>query len=299
MKAPSTPSFPKSRLSRLVCGGFSLVEVLIAVTLMSVIVLGLLAMFSQTQRAFRTGVTQTDVMEAGRSALEMVAREVEQTTPTCMSNSVNLFAGWNNYSLVQSLTGKTPAGNDQWRTNIQQNLLFTSRENQTWSWIGYGVVSTGALPGALYRYETNVSAIEMAEVVARGRVDPFTNTNRQAQLVDGVVGFRVLAYDLYGQLITPFVVPTNVWDRVLVSNSVPGELSYNYWFLSNAVPAYVEIELGLLEAKTLERARNLPYLTGQPAAAQPRVQFLEKQVGHVQVFRQRIPIRNVDPSVYQ
>ena len=67
------------------CRAFSLIEVMVAVTLMSVIVLGLLAMFSQTQRAFRTGITQVDVMEGGRAACELMAREMEQITATGLS----------------------------------------------------------------------------------------------------------------------------------------------------------------------------------------------------------------------
>jgi hypothetical protein len=53
-------------------------------------------------------------------------------------------------------------------------------------------------------------------------------------------------------------------------------------FASNALPAMVEIELGILEPQTLEQARSV---------LNPDV-FLQKQAGKVHIFRQQIPIRN-------
>src|SRR5436309_8858412 len=43
--------------------GFSLLEMMVAVTLLAIIIVGLLSMFYQTQRAFRQGSTQSDVLE--------------------------------------------------------------------------------------------------------------------------------------------------------------------------------------------------------------------------------------------
>ena len=61
---------------------FTLIEILVAVGLLSVIVLGLLAAFNQTQRAFRSSLTQTDLLEAGRAVADMMVRDVEQMTPS-------------------------------------------------------------------------------------------------------------------------------------------------------------------------------------------------------------------------
>jgi Tfp pilus assembly protein PilV len=269
---------------------FSLIEVMIAVALMSVIVIGLLAMFGETQRAFRTGVTQVDVMESGRAALEMMAREFEQAAPTRMPNGVNFTAVFNGYALVQPLPGLSSANQPQWRTNILENIAFAARQNQTWQGIGYAVAfDTNSVIGTLCRYETNASAMDLGQVAV-------LCTNAFAavpsRIVDGVVHFRLLAYDIYGQLMTPYrpYSPNMIGQLRLVDN-VPAALSYGCVFSNNAVPAYIDLELGLLEAKTVERARNLPI------AAQP--QFLAGQAGKVQIFRQRVPIRNVDPSVYQ
>src|SRR5258706_1220113 len=72
---------------------FSLIEILVTVTLLTVIILGLLAMFNQTQRAFRQGTTQTDVLESGRSAMDLIRRELEQMTPAYL-HVTNNFANF-------------------------------------------------------------------------------------------------------------------------------------------------------------------------------------------------------------
>ena len=70
---------------------FSLVEMLIVSALLSVIILGLMAMFGQTQRAFRVGLAQTDVLDAGRATADMLAREVEQICPSHLPDTVNYY----------------------------------------------------------------------------------------------------------------------------------------------------------------------------------------------------------------
>jgi hypothetical protein len=65
-----------------------------------------------------------------------------------------------------------------------------------------------------------------------------------------------------------------------------------YGFYSNAVPAFVELEVGVLEPQVFEHYRSIPDATAQ-------ADFLQKQASHVHLFRQRIAIRNVDQSAYQ
>lgn len=55
-------------------------------------------------------------------------------------------------------------------------------------------------------------------------------------------------------------------------------------FLSNALPSYVEIELGLLEPQALEKISALE----EPAAQR---QYLLRNSGRVHLFRKRVPIR--------
>jgi hypothetical protein len=279
---------------------------MVAVTLMSVIVLGLLAMFSQTQRAFRTGITQVDIMEGGRAACEMMARELEQTTPTGQRNTLNFFSAWNGYVLVQSLPGKDSLGQPQARTNILDDVFFLTRENRNWQGVGYRVEGN-SMVGTLYRYETNVANLDLDLVTYADESVPnnkfrdqvFRNM-RASRIIDGVVHLRVLAYDANGALISGSygsaigVTNLSAFPPPISPNGsvfLAPDLDLAYHFRSNAVPAYLELELGILEAKTAERCRNLPVAS--------QTKFLESKAGNVQIFRQRIAVRNVIPSVYQ
>src|SRR5688572_31806835 len=70
---------------------FSLIEIMVAVTLLSVITLGLLAMFYQTQRAFRVGTSQVDVLENGRAALQLICRDLQQMHVSNMDSVTNFY----------------------------------------------------------------------------------------------------------------------------------------------------------------------------------------------------------------
>jgi hypothetical protein len=86
---------------------------------------------------------------------------------------------------------------------------------------------------------------------------------------------------------------TNVLFQRLDPSLVPDEVGCTFY--SNKVPASVEVELGVLEDRTLQRAESLPNMA--PIYAQTA--YLSKHVGQVHIFRQRAWIRNVDPSAYQ
>lgn len=289
---------------------FSLIEVMVAVTLMSVIVIGLLAMFSQTQKAFRAGITQVDVMEGGRSACELMARELEQVTPTGLANTLNFYAQWNGYALIQSLPGTDQSGQLQWRTNILDDIFFFTRENRNWQGIGYRVESTNMV-GTLYRYETNVANLDLSGVYQADQI-PGSEfryrafSTRRSRIVDGVVHLRVLAYDSFGALLTNSfggdIGVTNLSQNTRLSPNSGVRLAPDqdlaYHFRDQAVPAYLELEVGILEAKTAERCRNIAGVDANDMNLK-QAKFLESKAGNMQIFRQRIPVRNVQPSVYQ
>lgn len=73
----------------------------------------------------------------------------------------------------------------------------------------------------------------------------------------------------------------------------PGNLA-ELRFRSNAVPAVVELQLGILEQPAWERYDSIPV----PAA---RLAYLQRPdvCSRVHLFRQRVTIRNVDPLAYQ
>ena len=64
-----------------------------------------------------------------------------------------------------------------------------------------------------------------------------------------------------------------------------------FLFCSNAVPASVQIEMGTLEDRALQHAESV---TGVNQS-----NYLSSDIGQVHIFRQRVWIRNLDPTAYQ
>ena len=158
--------------------GFSLVELLVAMTLLTLIVLALMAVFSSTQRAFRASVTQTDVLEGSRAAIDLISTDLRNLTP-CDGTSnyvvqnvgqsgLNFFVTNNGYldftissynykPLMQSLVGSSSGA---LRTNSLQWFFVLGRNNTSWTGAGYIVNSSSSSPlYPLYRFyaQTNVS----------------------------------------------------------------------------------------------------------------------------------------------
>ena len=117
--------------------------------------------------------------------------------------------------------------------------------------------------------------------------------------MDGVVDLTVRAYDPNGFWMT------NTIDRL---QRTTNHFNQNTFFFRRLVPAdglegvrllHVQQhragvgggELGVLEDTTLQRAEGLS------GAAQ--LNYLSNHVGQVHLFRQRVAIRNVDPTAYQ
>lgn len=306
---------------------FTLVEIIIVVALLSFIILGLMAMFGQTQRAFRLGMTQNDVLESGRLTSDLIFRELEQVTPSYLpamgllpNNSFirpiqpNFYASLLPFPpLVQPLPGSSSP-----RTNLLEDLFFLIRQNQEWIGIGYFVRTnnpvTGALgwplvggptatagAGTLYRFQTNappLSGRTPAQMYAEFSAATF-NESRASKIMDGVLHFRVRAYNTNGFCIVSnsnvSASGTQTNTAILLSdysnlNVAPGEVS-QYIFYSNAVPASVELEIGVLEDRAWERYQSL-----DPAS---QYRYLVNQAGSVHLFRQRVAIRSVDPLAYR
>jgi len=298
--------------------GFTLIEIMVVVVLMSVIVIGLMAMFSQTQRAFRAGMTQTDVLEGGRTATEMISRELEQITPAFVrpySVGGNLYVSATNFyvALADSFDQPLTASNNS-RTNILDEVFFLVHENQTWTGIGYflrpTVTASGVAGpvGTLYRFQLDNAATQFttnaAQMVSAFR-QAIVNLNAPgtSKILDGVINFKLRAFDtdgrwmIYNHLANMGTNSFQMWTNGTVilrpasfNSLVKGETAETY-FTSNAVPAFVEFELGILEQNTYERYKSIPVYDAQ-------TNFLARQAGRLHLFRQRVAVRNVDRSAY-
>ena len=292
-------SRPSTLGPRPAIAAFTLVEILVVVVLMSLIVLALMAVFSSTQAAFRASITQTDVLEGGRAAMGLIKSDLESMTPSfgVSNGAVNFCVITNQYQyqsnsapLVQSLTG---SGSQ--RNNVLEKFFILTRQNTTWTGTGYVVDTTSTnYFNPLYRFSitTNVMARNVPAVLYTNFLNAsFTN---MSHLMDGVIHLTVRAYDPNGYWMTnvyefyngQFITNRNVW----FSGPAWGEVSF--YMFSNTLPASVEIQLGLLEDRTLQRAESIP-------VANVRSNYLAQHAGQVHLFRQRFPIRNVDPAAYQ
>ncbi len=274
-------------------GAFSLIEILVAVTLLSVITIGLLAMFYQTQKAFRLGTSQVDVLEGGRGTMQLICRDLQQMHTSNMDDMTNFLAEstgepW----IVMGL----PGGGQ--RQNRLQDVSFLTREGGTWNAISYRVHHRDRGGGTLYRA---VLSVDMEGILTDANLKPrhqwiavsnifgrvcerFTGTYSVTnptpevamtpalpplvfdRIADGVVHFRVLAYTESGILYT--------------NNSL---VRVNGYGMRNFVPAYLDVELAILDPKGVEQFNR----RGDAAARA----YLETQAYRTQIFRQRINLR--------
>lgn len=261
--------------------GFSLIEIMVAVTLLTVITVGLLAMFYHTQRAFRIGTSQVDVLEGGRAIMQLVTRELQEMYPSHIDGAPNFYA-------LQSgpvITMNLPGGGQ--RDNVLQHVSFLSRRGDEWIGTSYRVDHNGRGAGTLYRaiVSTNLGlTLTQRNATPQSQVDEvtklfmkvsalvtITNTRDTSfvfnRIADGIVHFQVTAYDELGRFYTNGSVRTD-----------------GYAF-TNFVPVYLDVELGIIEPKAIKQFEARARVIRQART------YLEGQAYRTHLFKQRIPIR--------
>ncbi len=319
--------------------GFSLVEMMVVMSLLSVIVLGLYSVFNRTQRALLSNNAQVDVLENGRITLDLLGREFEQAAAWGYRDATNNLPNmWIQLANINPITQRPYINRltDQKTlyTNLMTECFFLSRSNNYWVGNGYflatptngtritttNVAYSGV--GTLYRFSAQPydSGLKRYTPTFRLQTDDFmrlTNAFLQSRtnglnafpIADGIVHFVVRPYDANGSLMTNNYygkqLMTNIWTWVYTfdgTNSyysnyfnpnvvcqqtiVPGH--WDWQFYSNSLPAYVELELGVLVPQVLQRMRSLP----TPEAQR---KYLDSQPGAVNMFHKMIPLRNAQP----
>ncbi len=302
---------------------FTLTELMVAVGIMGLIVTALYAIFSATQRALRANVSQTDVTEGGRFALELISRDLRrlsaagQTPETNLLISLSPALGAAPVRALQSAevfdlyyTTNRPADFQGYqplvqrlnldphrRTNVLEELFLFSREGTRMAGTVYRVLDARGGVGTLARYSLTHAHRLMPtgwlSLATLGR--PATNF---APLVEGVIHFRVQAYDALGY---PLSWTNRHWYVAAATNDYPNpgyrldedlglerdlrlDSETLVIFRSNALPAALEIELGVLEPEALAQYRQLP------AGSDLARNFLSNRAAQVHLFRQRVPL---------
>ena len=278
MRIPFANLLLQSQRDSMKRGAFSLIEMMVAVTLLLIIIAALLAVFYQTQRAFRLSATQVDVLEGGRAAMELLTAELPEITPSGRNGQINLYAETAFPFLVQPR--QFPAAP---RVNVIQDIFFLRQHNDDWIGTGY-FVSTWPLTnssdpiGTLYRFEETVNSANISQMpqlftdftnAVAQFPPPSTNSHR---VMDRVMNFKLTASDARG------------------SNFVG--LNYTFPDTNNmALPVYLDLELGVLEPRAFEKYKSLADLKSLIPADTRAFQYLSNHVEKVHLFHQRIPIR--------
>lgn len=276
MKRPSSIPCPASAAHDR--RAFSVLELMVAVSLLALIVVALLAMFNQTQKAFRGGMAQTDVMESGRIAMQFLTREMQQITPTLEAGAMNLMMWTPTTRIPPSSIMNLP--NNQARDNRLQDITFLTRFNDEWMATAYRISNAVDGAGALYRwtrtYTNGVSLDTLSNfcwiattVPAPTETGP-PDTSMQF-IADGVVHLAAYPFTTNG------VAMTN--GPIIVGNMIRG-----YGYAERQLPAFLDLELGVLEQKTISQFNA--------RAKGTRVPWLTDQANRMHLFIQRIPIRN-------
>lgn len=317
-----------SSLRRRCLRAFSLMELMLAVGIMGLIVAALYTVFDHTQRALRANVNQTDVLEGGRFAMELLVQDLRGLSAAGQSPETNFLYSLSPAINLAALSPLKPAdllnryyetnqpkdfsaylptvqlldGGKGYRTNVLEELFIFSRTGVHASGTAYRVINVEGGVGTLARYSfEHDSRIITPGLLSSGALGQLARN--YAQLLDGVVHFRVQAFDALGYPMTwtnrDWYAGTNTQANTAYGYRLGQDLQLDpdvrlntetlAVFRSNALPSSVELEVGVLEPDTLAQFRQLP--SGSVFAER----FLSNHAGQVQLFRQRVPIWQAPP----
>ena len=252
----------------------SLIEIMVAMALLTVIMLGLFSAFYHTQRALKMSGSQTDVLEGGRATLSLLVRELQEMAASHESNCLNL--------MISTPTGgglDVPVPGDVERqTNVLQDAFFMIRDNDVWSGISYFITIKGEGVGTLWRQTAATNRLTNANCRLADLYAATTNAP-VGRVADGIVHISVRAFDVNGMEYAPgkfYTASTNI----VVQND-------GLEFYNETLPAWIDVELGIVDPQVYRQFKNI-----SPTSPAGGVNFLRSQAGKMYLFRQRINIRN-------
>lgn len=314
-------SFPKriSPRSTQPRRALTILEMLVSVALLSFIVLGLTAMFIQTQKAFKTGIKQTTVTDAGRSVLDMIASDLSQMTDPHFTNVYFPTNGGGgpptlNWATVPGMTLRQIINNGNGitvRTNVLQDIFLTFQTNNMWVGVGYTVsnwftnAGGGSIPGVgtLYRYVSTTTAPLYATNWLYSNFNNYIAANNFTnsvfhRIADGVIHLKLTAFDATGNEMYwepyydpygSFQVPSGQEQYSLqYPVIVPNPTNLNL-VQTNYLPHSIDIELGVLEPEAFEHARAL-FSAGPGALPAAQGYLVTNAANQVEIFRQHVII---------
>ncbi len=273
--------------------GLTILEMIVSTTMLAFIILGLTAVFVQVQRAFKNGIKQSDVSDAGRTIMDMVTSDLRQMTDAKNPGVPNLYWSWTGSNQLVQETGNVVV-----RTNQQDEIFILVHTNNLWTGIGYAVSNIGPCLGTLYRFVATTNTPFLTNNLFNEFSQTVNNqtfgTNWHA-VADGVIHLKLRAYDQNGN---------ETWLETKSSDYAAGGNAFSYppsYLLqgyesaaylavlnSNTLPNSVDLELAMLEPDAYTQAHALASSqTSQTAVSN----FLATNaVMKVDVFHQRLAI---------
>lgn len=284
---------------------FTLIEILTAVAITTVIVFTLVSMFNTSAKALREANRQTDVWEAARASFGILQRSISEVTAGGETNRVNLFSG--NGPSTMHLPIMNSAGVDLGDDLRLQDIYVLSRDNNNWVvnvfMIGLqrNTDPTNSAVKMLYRYQTNYPAVNQdgtmlaidypnlfdpnhAYIKALDALAKYLDDKANgiepngsiSAMADGIVHLRLVAYASDGRAYTNSALlnppPT---DHYIDNDTMV--------FRNNDLPASLDLEMFVLAPDRIQEFRSQPGLA-------PQTLYLQNHLDSLQLFRTRIPI---------
>jgi len=262
---------------------------LVSTTCLVFIVIGLTAMFVQVQRAFKAGVKQSTMTDAGHTILDLVAASLAQASDAQNPAIVNLYWGW---AAMNTSSNYEDIPANVYRTNQLQEIYVLVHTNTQWLATGYAIsnfAGTGA--GTLYQYLASTNDPLPGNNLLfsnffNGVINQSFSPAYFHRVADGVVHLKIRAFDQYG----------NENGQEQGMDFAPGNPNFSYPVLvaytnllglvvpPAGLPAAIQLEVGVLEPDAFEQLRALP-----PNSTAQRT-FLGAAGGKIQIYRQNIPV---------
>ena len=163
----------------------TLIEMLVAVSLLVVIMAGLFLSYFHVQRAYGLATSQQDVLESGRATLGLLRRDLVEMAPSGVPEVVSAYAQTASANLGRTI----------------QDLYWINKVNDGYTGVGYFVEARGAGVGTLYRFETNGLQDATPDFAGAFFRPAPTNLHRVAE---GVVGLQLRVFDEADE---PYLLP--------------------------------------------------------------------------------------------
>lgn len=277
---------------------FTLVEILTALAITTIIVIALVSMFNASTKALQVANRQTDIWESARATFGILKREIGEVTAGGSPERVHLFTA--NPPPRASLADGTPMR--------LQDIYLLTRDNNEWTanvfLLGPDRLSDDpdAAVATLYHYRTNYPAFPAFNSgildIDRNVTDPDHPLPRAVDALDkylddvskglpidgtinvmakGIVHLRLVAYASDGRAFTNSAALAALpVDHYIDADTIR--------FQDQILPASLDLEMFVLEPDRIEEFRS----QGGPIARQL---YLEQHENSIQLFRTRIPIR--------